>query len=666
PAPRPRPLPPIFGPLPPATDPETETATDTETVTDTLTETETVTETETEVVDTQAPEFVSESIVTRIDATGLKTLVKRSDLPEEFVTDNVDDNIVPTLTTPLGKLPSGKHLITWLAQDEAGNSTSKQNQLIINPIINLGQNLQVKAGSTIKLPVLLSGYAGQYPVNAQLSTSGSLAASNFDLATSVSLNQGVKGSTSLTIADTAIAGNTLTIRLTSANNAVIGKQSALTIEVVADNTLPVVNLRQSTEGDKATGQLTVTASVNDHTPSDSYQYTWFSDDANINDLNDDDNELTYQVDLATLTPGSYNLTFEVTEQDAETVSYQTVIVVTAPIVLVEDIDSDNDGISDKDEGLQDSDNDGILDHLDNQPNPAYLPISDNVSRPLKVKPGLQLSLGKTSIRAKSGLAKDASLSVEELSQFADTSGQQADNSVVEFEPVSEIIDFEVTGLSNAGQVVEIVLPLPDGVTLPADAVYKKYTLATGWQTFAQDSDNQLASAPLDADEQCPDADAAAYTAGLTQGHACIRIAILDGGPNDADGQANGVIVDPGVIAVEVEVTETETETDSVTQSDTSTETDTETATETDTETAIETETAVETQTETEVEVTETEVETETVTVSETETETEAQPVAKSNTKPSTGSSGGGGHTQGVVIIMLLIFAYLRRVTLQYK
>ncbi|MCP5092919.1 MAG: hypothetical protein GY949_18555, partial [Gammaproteobacteria bacterium] len=50
---------------------------------------------------------------------------------------------------------------------------------------------------------------------------------------------------------------------------------------------------------------------------------------------------------------------------------------------------------------------------------------------------------------------------------------------------------------------------------------------------------------------CPAPGDPAYVPGLNQGHYCVQLLIEDGGPNDGDGRRNGVIVDPGGVAIAV-------------------------------------------------------------------------------------------------------------------
>jgi hypothetical protein len=108
-----------------------------------------------------------------------------------------------------------------------------------------------------------------------------------------------------------------------------------------------------------------------------------------------------------------------------------------------------------------------------------------------------------------------------------------------------LFDFEVTGLPEPGQSVRVVIP--QAAPIGADAVYRKYQLDSGWQDFVEDTGNSIASAPGNPDS-CPAPGAADYRPGLQAGHYCVQLTMEDGGPNDADGQRNGVIKDPGGVA----------------------------------------------------------------------------------------------------------------------
>jgi hypothetical protein len=120
---------------------------------------------------------------------------------------------------------------------------------------------------------------------------------------------------------------------------------------------------------------------------------------------------------------------------------------------------------------------------------------------------------------------------------------------VEFGYPNAIADFEILGV-EPGNSARVVVPLRHPI--PANARYRKYVV-DHWQDFVVDDNNALASAP-GSNGACPAPGDSSYVVGLNQGHGCIQLTLQDGGPNDADNQVNGVIRDPGGLAVPIGVT----------------------------------------------------------------------------------------------------------------
>ena len=114
-------------------------------------------------------------------------------------------------------------------------------------------------------------------------------------------------------------------------------------------------------------------------------------------------------------------------------------------------------------------------------------------------------------------------------------------------------DFEIHGMKQSGKSVLIVIP--QHAAIPDNAVYRKYAEVSGWQDFIEDAKNSLASAPGEAGINppeagvCPPPGDPTFIAGLNPGHYCVQLMVEDGGPNDSDGRKNGVIADPGGVAV---------------------------------------------------------------------------------------------------------------------
>lgn len=106
-------------------------------------------------------------------------------------------------------------------------------------------------------------------------------------------------------------------------------------------------------------------------------------------------------------------------------------------------------------------------------------------------------------------------------------------------------DFKVTGLTVGGSTT-VVLPLPKPI--PANAVYRKF-VAGNWVSFSTQIPNQIASAPLNSSGFCPAPGDVAYRSGLNTGDRCLELRMNDGGPNDTDLHANGVVTDPGSVSV---------------------------------------------------------------------------------------------------------------------
>jgi hypothetical protein len=111
-----------------------------------------------------------------------------------------------------------------------------------------------------------------------------------------------------------------------------------------------------------------------------------------------------------------------------------------------------------------------------------------------------------------------------------------------------LADFEITGVEPGGAAV-VVIPLDDGIQ--AEAVYRKLASGT-WFDFGESGADSVATAE-GANGACPPPLAAAYASPMSAGHGCLQLTLTDGGPNDADGVADGVIRDPGGIGVPMAV-----------------------------------------------------------------------------------------------------------------
>jgi hypothetical protein len=201
-------------------------------------------------------------------------------------------------------------------------------------------------------------------------------------------------------------------------------------------------------------------------------------------------------------------------------------------------DTDGDGLLDTEEGLRDSNGNGIADYLDTSLLDSQLQLNLQNNAVLQCQSGRLCALGAYALAAG---ADGAALTKTEW-QLVSNIGSDED-----YQPVSDIFDFVIRQLPSVGSSTAVVLPLSQPV--PAGAVYRKF--ANGqWSSFVEDELNQLHSAPSDAAGACPSPRSPAYRPGLNAGDYCVQLTLQDGGPNDADGIANGEIFDPGVLALQ--------------------------------------------------------------------------------------------------------------------
>jgi hypothetical protein len=360
----------------------------------------------------------------------------------------------------------------------------------------------------------------------------------------------------------------------------IGEQDSITIPLTDQNIAPRVDELKAYLNDnfcvsvKATGQISAKCS-----PERLYGTSFSKNNSypvviETNVIDEDDTTSVWEITGATeYSSDSEYLSFIPDQASANIVKVKLTVTDEGGLVTTKSIevlltsvnlppltadDTDGDGTSDADEGTGDSDGDGIADYLDNNPNVNQLPLgSDN--DPMFVDSGITLTLGITKRSADTYGADDATVSDDDLINHGDE-GEDAPNNTTDSDypienRISPVIDFEVKGF-EVGETINIVIPLPDGVSIPNKAVYRKYTAAEGWNSFKSNANNAIASAPRNSNDSCPAVASNDYTSGLTTGDHCIRLSIEDGGPNDADLEANGVIVDPGVLTITNEVDST--------------------------------------------------------------------------------------------------------------
>ena len=450
--------------------------------------------------------------------------------------DNKDGALAPT-PSATGPFKSGMYAITWSISDAAGNSSSAVQTVEIMPLANLTPSSVTVEGGTVEVSVELSGKAAAYPVTIPMSIGGTASASDFTSATdAIVISEGTKGMAILSIIadDETESEETLVITLGAPTNAALGSVTERTVTIVEGNVAPVLTLAVTQGGNTGrivaadAGTVSVTASYSDLNAGDTHIFEWA---AAVSDMPG----AVIDGAVATFDPSSLGDTVasagaSVTDSGVESLntSASATIKILAAAPVLGDTDSDGDGVTDADEGYGDSDNDGIPDYQDT--------IVETYLAPFACGP-VQSAVGTTIVLGDTALAGgNNKVGIDE----GDVGVADQD-----FIYLDGLVDFEVSG-AQTGAPYSVVLPQCSPV--PENSVLRGFIDANiGWQAFVEDATNAVSSATA-ASGTCPEPGSASYTAGLAVGATCIQLLIEDGGPNDADGSADGTVTDTSGIA----------------------------------------------------------------------------------------------------------------------
>ena len=491
--------------------------------------------------DTTAPLIDIPDLI-EIEATGEFTdITSKLNLP---ATDLVDGNVdVELISNNLQK--SGMQQIMVRATDSHGNQAEQLVQVAIHPQVMLGMDQVAENGANVSIPLQLNGAAAILPVtiNYQIDSAGQVNEGEFVI------DSELAEPLVITLPDDLLAGDQVTVKLISAQNAVLSSDSTMLITLIETNVAPrlKVDLYQSdvivSIVDQTSGAIELKASVLDLNMADVHSIVWL--DSNANELGVGP---TLTLDPMALSAGTNTILVKVNEtntNEAYSNAIEKVFWVVDSLPLLTDSDTDGDGISDIAEGYADQDGDGIPDFKDATQSTNELPVSGGI-RKLQAPVGIQLSLGTIVQQKAGGLANSASLTQEELIAMYGVLAMDEDYSTA-----LPLIDFVASGLNQQGGSVTLIIALAEGNVLPENAGYRKFNAITGWRDFVSDAANSIASALTDAQGNCPSFDSGLYVEGLTAGDQCIALTIQDGSANDDDAMANAIVTDPGAIVVEL-------------------------------------------------------------------------------------------------------------------
>ena len=451
------------------------------------------------------------------------------------------------LATPnqMGPFESGLHEVVWSATDSAGNTSTAIQYVAVTPLVSLLPDTFASEGSRLTVDVLLSGEAVNYPVDMELVVSGNATEADYAIsATQLSIEEGRLATVELSVfADEVVdSGEEITLRLTSVSNAKIGAKDTQKFTIVEENVAPFVEVLISQNDEntlmvsQSNGAINLTVNIEDVNEDDLHSITF--DETTTALINETEINHIFTMDITTLPIGVYSGEAIVSDDAQNELSTKALFyfeVVSSLPELSNIEDSDNDGISDAEEGVGDDDNDGIPNYKDNLGDGNIAPISQDSNRIVEADAGIVIVLGETAFSAGNNAIGITEEQVITVTGVADD----------DYEYPTGLIDFVMKG-AKPGETYRLVIPLESAI--PANAVFRKFSLSFGWSDFVEDANNGIKSAQA-VNNTCPSIGSSLFTAGLTEGHNCLELLIKDGGPNDTDGLIDGKVTDPSGIAV---------------------------------------------------------------------------------------------------------------------
>ncbi|WP_139310469.1 Ig-like domain-containing protein, partial [Photobacterium proteolyticum] len=479
-----------------------------------------------------------------INATALYTKI---DLGVAKAVDVNGNSLPVSLVDDHLMFPPGITKAYWQATDADGHQSISAQNVQVHPLISIGKDQIVVEGNTVTVNFYLNGTSPTYPVIVPFSVSGDAIEGEDHSLVSGEVAIGKTNTASITFEtfDDGIADNGETIVVSLSDTVNISSQSVQTITLSEENIAPEVILSAMQQNEsrmllsQADGEVIVTAAISDQNVTDTHALSWSSTSDELSTFISGEMSNIVSFDAAELSVGVHKLTVVVDDSGTPVASTHAEIYleVVSTLPTLTDIDTDGDLIPDLQEGFGDQDGDGIADYLDaiNDCNIMPETVGTQVTFLVEGESGVCLRKGLAATDVQSG---SLLLTQEEA--------MQAVGEDTEFEIVGGIFDYVVLGLEKPGQEYKLVLPQRQPI--PANAIYRKYTDSAGWSNFVEDAENQLFST-LGEPGFCPPPGSKEWQLGLTEGHWCVQLQVVDGGPNDNDSIANGSIVDPGGVGV---------------------------------------------------------------------------------------------------------------------
>lgn len=464
--------------------------------------------------------------VFEMNATELLTQLPSTARPQAV--DFQGAEVPVTLIGDQSRYAPGQHVLTWRAVDSRGAQRTIEQVLNVWPTVTFGPDLSIgaRAGNFDSFRIALNGRAPAYPFTVSYIVSGDTQGTTLESGQAVFENSEVEKEIPFAIQTTSSAGTAeRTIQVSLDEQLNRGSTRPLTVTLTTINQAPRVGLQLSQSGEERvvasrdSGPITFSADIDDPDTTDAHAIEWRAPAGATYAVSGN----SIIVEPASLPAGVHRFELIVTDNGSPPVTtrrtFEVVVVETAPVLP-------GGATRLLPNGLPDS--------------PAYAPVAPNV---LPERGGeLSHHLMEADAGTRLSLGAYAMYRGDYQTELPGTiSALQIPNDSVA--NLGGYFDFVIADLPRVGESVSVVIP--QRVAVPAQPVYRKFNpTLTRWQTFFEDSDNRLASAPGD-EGFCPPPSSSDYRAGLNPGDWCVRLTIKDGGVNDADGAVNGSVSDPG-------------------------------------------------------------------------------------------------------------------------
>lgn len=470
----------------------------------------------------------------------------------------------------------GSYTVIWASCDSKGNAGHDEQKVNVKPLVSVTPGQSVGEGQPVVIQVTLNGAAIAPSATVSYTLTGTASAGDD--------HDGVDGTVTLGAPDfgqisfTALADavtesdETVVVTLHSPGNIALSTAKTHTVTITEANVAPQAVLLVAQPSAAAIAPITnpavskgntvyiadglarVTAEALDAN-GDTLSFDWSATDASLlgaSGTTISANKLDFDPGVL-VADNFYNIVTTVSDgKTSITIQRLLQVKSAATVVLVASEDRDGDGVDDVDEGFGDDDSDGIPNYADDASIPANAIVNNTVNSGtnfhIETDPGLHIALGDIAVAAQ---ASGLQIGLQDIADHGGSGGGSVANAATDYTFVSSLLNFEITGLSDATESINVVVPLQSAIQ--EGTVLRKYN-SSGWFDFVVDDKNKIRSA---AGKQgtCPQPGSNLYTTGLNVGHSCMQLTIQDGGTNDTDGMRNYIVRDPGGLALAPQVEE---------------------------------------------------------------------------------------------------------------